>query len=260
MVSSRRMFFMSLAGVCLQAGYTGAVHAQGIVPHAPFNDEDINTLQDIFAMAVPEAQRVDISEVEQATMLNTLKQYNEWRTIERPEFIVLVNRHPNVQHAAIALTNGDKLAFIGAAKVSTGDLNRAGHFATPLGIFENKREFGNYRAEGTRNSHGIRGYGVKGMRVFDFGWNPSIASWGARHTGDIRLQLHATDPDHLEPRLGKPASKGCVRVPSGFNRFMDEYGVLDQHYTPDNAWVLSKKKALSAYDGRYMIVMEIPPA
>ena len=46
----------------------------------------------------------------------------------------------------------------------------------------------------------------------------------------IRLMLHATDPDKLEQRLGRPASQGCVRVPATMNRFLDRHGVLDADY------------------------------
>ena len=35
-----------------------------------------------------------------------------------------------------------------------------------------------FRAEGTFNDNGIRGYGRKGMRVFDFGWVVSERGWG----------------------------------------------------------------------------------
>lgn len=48
--------------------------------------------------------------------------------------------------------------------------------------------------------------------------------------GNIRLLLHATDPDYLEHRRGRPASKGCVRIPAAMNRFLDRHGVLDADY------------------------------
>src|SRR5262252_1994783 len=54
--------------------------------------------------------------------------------------------------------------------------------------------------------------------------------WGTGEEGDIRLLLHATDPDYLEKRLGRPASKGCVRIPAAMNRFLDRHGVLDADY------------------------------
>ena len=46
----------------------------------------------------------------------------------------------------------------------------------------------------------------------------------------IRLMLHATDPDKLEQRIGRPASEGCIRVPTMMNRFLDRHGVIDAEY------------------------------
>ena len=68
------------------------------------------------------------------------------------------------------------------------------------------------------------------MRVWDFGWQPSTKGWGSKAEGDIRLLLHATDPAYLEQRLGRPASKGCVRIPAAMNRFLDRHGILDADY------------------------------
>ena len=44
------------------------------------------------------------------------------------------------------------------------------------------------------------------------------------------MLLHATDPAALERRLGRPASKGCVRIPAAMNRFLDRHGILDADY------------------------------
>jgi hypothetical protein len=77
----------------------------------------------------------------------------------------------------------------------------------------------------------IRGLGLKGMRVWDFGWQTAERGWGVdRDSAEIRLEMHATDPGYLEQRLGRPASEGCVRVPATMNRFLDMHGVLDADY------------------------------
>jgi hypothetical protein len=68
------------------------------------------------------------------------------------------------------------------------------------------------------------------MRVWDFDWQHAAKGWGTAGEGDIRLFLHATDPDYLEKRLGRPVSKGCVRIPAAMNRFLDRHGVLDADY------------------------------
>ena len=38
-------------------------------------------------------------------------------------------------------------------------------------------------------------------------------TWGARGPGVMRLQMHATDKELLEPLLGVRHSKGCIRIP-----------------------------------------------
>jgi len=68
------------------------------------------------------------------------------------------------------------------------------------------------------------------MRVWDFGWQRAAKGWGTGEAGDIRLLLHATDPDYLTRRLGHAASKGCVRIPGAMNRFLDRHGILDVDY------------------------------
>jgi hypothetical protein len=68
------------------------------------------------------------------------------------------------------------------------------------------------------------------MRVWDFGWQRAAKGWETGEEGDIRLLLHATDPDYLARRLGHAASKGCVRIPGAMNRFLDRHGILDADY------------------------------
>ena len=124
--------------------------------------------------------------------------------------------------------------IIGGTKVSTGSMGRFDHYITPRGVFHLTTEILGYRAEGTLNENGIRGLGSKGMRVWDFGWHDAVKGWNAGpgkpdHTA-IRLMMHATDPDRLEQRIGRPASQGCIRIPSAMNRFLDRHGVLDAEY------------------------------
>lgn len=225
---------------------------------------ELSGLREVLAAAVPAKYQVTLTPEMQAAQDAAIMGYPEVQALTAPEFLVVVNRHPKVQSVSVVITDGKTIEYIGSSKVSTGHLDRKLYFQTPVGIFENKREFGNYRAEGTKNENGVRGLGKKGMRVFDFGWQDSVASWGARGPASIRLQMHATDPDLLESRLGTPASKGCVRIQTGMNAFIDQYGVLDKNYTATATdapgWVLSKHKQSDKYDGRYMVVMEQAPA
>lgn len=153
-------------------------------------------------------------------------------TIDHPQLLVVVDRSPRRQQLCIVLARA-KGAWeaIGGSKVSTGQAGRRGYFITPLGVFVHSPAILDYRAEGTFNENHIRGLGLKGMRVWDFGWHAAPKGWSSDGAeGEIRLLLHATDPDYLEARLGRPASKGCIRVPAAMNRFLDRHGVLDASY------------------------------
>ena len=250
----RRTFSSALVFSTMSA-FTGHAFA--------FDAPELSILREKFSASVPSQYQVALTPEMQAAQDAAIRSYPEVQALMAPEFLVVVNRHAKVQSMSVVLTDGKIIHYVGSAKVSTGDLNRKKYFATPIGLFENKREYGNYRAQGTKNENGIRGFGRKGMRVFDFGWQDSVASWGARSPASIRLLIHATDPDVLEARLGATASQGCVRIQTGVNVFLDEYGVLDKNYlatdTTAAGWVLSKTKKFNKYDGRFMIVMEQAP-
>jgi hypothetical protein len=152
--------------------------------------------------------------------------------IDRAQLLVVVDRDPAIQELRIILARPDApWQVIGGSKVSTGQAERRGYFITPVGVFLHTDGILDYRALGTFNENHIRGLGLKGMRVWDFGWQTAERGWRVdRDTAEIRLQMHATDPEYLEQRLGRPASEGCVRVPATMNRFLDVHGVLDADY------------------------------
>jgi hypothetical protein len=182
--------------------------------------------------------------------------------LTRAQYLVLVDRSPRVQAALVLWTDGDgRLLFVGASPVSTGRPGAYQHFLTPLGVFEHGIAHLDFRAEGTRNEFGVRGYGVRGMRVFDFGWVIGERTWGRGGLSPMRLQMHATDPDLLEPRLGSAASSGCIRISAALNQFLDQYGVLDADYESAMArgvefWVLRKDRTPTPWSGRYLVVVE----
>src|SRR6202012_3083134 len=148
-----------------------------------------------------------------------------------PQYVVIVDRNPLVQALMIYWMAADhSFHFIGASPVSTGLPGRFEHFKTPLGVFEHTTDNPDFRAEGTRNGLGIMGYGRKGMRIFDFGWQQGERGWGKGGVSPMRLQMHATDPGILEPRLGTAQSKGCIRIPASLNEFIDHPGILDGDY------------------------------
>jgi hypothetical protein len=179
-----------------------------------------------------------------------------------PQYLVLVDRNPLVQAVLIYFLSPKGVwEFVGASPVSTGRPGSFDHFATPLGVFEHSLENPDFRAEGTVNEFGIRGYGTKGMRIYDFGWVQTERGWGDGGLGIMRLQMHATDPKLLEPFLGEIHSKGCIRIPASLNVFIDRYGLLDLHYlaNPEKAvvkWVVRADQKPVSSPGRFLVVIE----
>lgn len=156
-------------------------------------------------------------------------------TIDHPQLVVVVDRNPRIQQLmVIAASPSDEWRVIGGGAISTGQTGRFDHYVTPTGVFHVTDAILGYRAEGTLNENGIRGLGAKGMRVWDFGWQVAKKGWtevaGKPNSTPIRFMLHATDPDKLEQRLGRPASQGCIRMPATLNRFLDRHGVIDADY------------------------------
>src|SRR5579864_46600 len=152
--------------------------------------------------------------------------------ISRPQLLVVVDRNPAVQHLAIVLADPHgPWSVIGGSKISTGEAGPFDSFVTPRGVFVHNGSILGYRALGTFNQHHIRGLGLKGMRVWDFGWQVAQKGWERRgETGKIRMLMHSTDPKYSAALLGRTASQGCVRVPAAMNRFLDMHGVLDREY------------------------------
>jgi hypothetical protein len=178
-----------------------------------------------------------------------------------PQSYVLVDRNPNIQALMLLVHNSSGWHWIGATAVSTGKTGTYDHFLTPIGRFAHTLDNPDFRAEGTFNQNKIRGYGLKGMRVFDFGWQSAERGWGDGGTSLMRLQMHATDPATLEKRLGTVQSEGCVRIPASLNRFLDHYGVLDAQYEEsalvgEKNWILPKDRHPIPWPGRYLVVVD----
>jgi hypothetical protein len=185
-------------------------------------------------------------------------------TIDRAQLLVVVDRDPVVQELRVILARPDApWQVIGGSKVSTGQAGRHGYFITPVGVFLHTDAILDYRARGTFNENHIRGLGLKGMRVWDFGWRTAERGWRVdRDETEIRLAMHATDPDYLEQRLGRPASQGCVRVSAAMNRFLDVHGVLDADYEraaledPRFRGILRADRSPSRLAGNAMVIVD----
>jgi hypothetical protein len=224
--------------------------------------DDGRTLADVFEQQVTRRLHVPPLEQEQYGQLLAATLADAGVLDLPPEFVVLVDRSPRVQAAMIFWKSPEgTFQFIGGTSVSTGLPGRYEHFETPLGVYEHVLDNLDFRSEGTLNEFGIRGYGAQGMRVFDFGWVRSHKGWGNYALSELRLQLHATDPDILEPRLGTAQSKGCIRTTGSFNRFLDRYGILDGNYeramaTGRRFWMLSSVREPTAWSGRYLVIVD----
>ena len=208
-------------------------------------------------------RRLNVPEAEQSFYGELLAgQLADVAVEDRAQYVLLVDRNPFIQAAMIYWRDPEgSFHFIGASPVATGKPGQFDHFETPLGVFEHTIENADFRAEGTKNELGIRGYGRKGMRIYDFGWQQSIRGWGRGGESDMRLQVHATDPELLEPQLGRARSKGCIRIPASLNTFIDHYGILDADYEAAMAdgrtfWVLLPTREPTPWSGRYLVVVD----
>ena len=179
-----------------------------------------------------------------------------------PQFIMLIDRSPKVQAALLYWGSTERgWGLVGATPVSTGLPGRYEHFTTPLGVFDHSMANPDFRAEGTKNKLGFRGYGRKGMRIYDFGWVDAPRGWGKGEMGVMRLQMHATDPDLAAQRLGTAQSEGCVRIPASLNDFIDRNALLDEDYLREldrgaHLWVLRADRTPTSWSGRYLVVID----
>jgi hypothetical protein len=179
------------------------------------------------------------------------------------EFVILVDRSANVQALFIYFRAmpGEPWQMIGASPVATGRPGEFDHFLTPLGVFEHTPNNMDFRAEGTMNDNGIRGYGNRDMRIYDLGWVNGERGWGKGGYSQMRFQMHATDPDRLEPLLGIRHSKGCVRIPASLNAFIDHNGIIDAEYealvaSDKSLWVLHSDRQATPWAGRFIVVID----
>jgi hypothetical protein len=225
-------------------------------------DELLPALQAQYAQEV--RQHLELPPPEQQDMAQALQAALDAQGLGElaQQHVVMVDRNPHVQAVFVFLRlSGSEWQWIGASPASTGRVGSFDHFRTPLGVFAHTPANPDFRAEGTFNENHVRGYGVQGMRVFDFGWVMAERGWGAGGRSPMRLQMHATDPDVLEPRLGRPDSKGCIRIPASLNVYLDRRGVLDLDYEQALArgepmWVMRADRMPTSWPGRYLVVID----
>lgn len=207
-------------------------------------------------LALPDAERVRYGELASHALVSA------GISLLAPQYVVIADRNIYVQAVFVYwLHPVAPPLYIGASPASTGQVGTFDHFETPTGVFPHTLGNPDYRAEGIKNANGILGYGVKGMRVYDFGWQEARQGWGAERIATMRLQMHATDPYLLEAKLGTPQSKGCIRIPATLNEFIDRLGLLDAEYelAADlgiQPWILRAQRTPAYGPGRYLIVVD----
>ena len=248
--------------VCLLAGGLLLIGGAACADPVDTNMEALVPWSARFAREVD--HRLDVPLADQQRIIALLEQSLADAGLSNPaeQSFVVVDRSPQIQAAFIVLrTQAGGWYWVGATAVSTGKTGSFEHFLTPLGVFAHSLDNPDFRAQGTFNKNHIRGYGLRGRRVFDFGWQLAERGWGAGGTSQMRLQMHATDPQVLEPRLGGVASEGCIRIPGTLNAFLDQHGILDADYEQALAsgkvlWVIKPDRQTIPWPGRYMVIID----
>jgi hypothetical protein len=182
------------------------------------------------AMAAEVPHPLTLSAARQEALIDLAKTMAEDGNffVRRPQLVLIIDRALKGQTFSVTLAQpAGAWEMLGTRAVSTGKPGRKEHFKTPVGVLLNDGSELGYRAHGTYNENHIRGLGVKGMRVWDFGWQTSDDWRTPGATMQVRVEMHATDPAVLAQRLGRADSEGCIRVPEAVNRFLDRHGIID---------------------------------
>lgn len=260
--SAGRWRAVARAGLALLAWALSAVSVDSRAEAPAPTESEVGVLVQKFASEVD--RRLEVPLAERQAYIERLEQAlaQAGAVPGSAQAYVLVDRSPQVQ-AAMLLVHAPPGSWhwIGATAVSTGKVGSFDHFRTPLGVFAHSLDPMDFRAEGSFNENHIRGYGLRGMRVFDFGWQTAERGWGDGGVSPMRLQMHATDPDVLEPRLGRAESKGCIRIPASLNTFLDVHGVLDADHEQalargETLWVMLPRRDPIPWPGRYPVIVD----
>ena len=256
------MRMMMAAAFFLSSAISALAQDDGFIDHV-FMPGEIKGMQDSFARDVSklpvDREYESWAKAEAARLILAKEAF--WR-IEPSQYFVFADRNPKKQMVMIGyyFAGRGEVSVIGWDKCSTGNpAHGKDYHYTPAGIFENNLDHFSFRAAGTKNSNGWRGYGIKNSRVWDFGYQDTTKPIkGKEQWRQIRLLMHATDPDGGEPKLGTPQSKGCVRISQKLNMFLDKYGIIDAEYEASTGssagWLLLKDRTPASHAGKYLIV------
>ena len=211
------------------------------------------------------ASWVDFPEPYAQSVISTASAMLAGREGVNGHFVVIVDRSVHRQAIFVTLVSEDgqdwKVVYQGAG--STGKPGGKEHVKAPVGIFDLDGSMRAERAEGTCNETPIGGNGLRGSRVWDFGWQATDDWRTAGAKMKIRMEMHATDPANLEHRIGRADSEGCIRIHADLNAAMDRYGVLDaaageMAVSGDARWkqVLGPGHVFMPESGRYLVILD----
>lgn len=131
----------------------------------------------------------------------------------RAQAVLLVDRSVHVQAAFLIVRRGEQgWTWLGASPVSTGRVGSFDHFETPLGVFAHSLDNPDSGPKGPSTATASAGTACAAC-VSTTSAGPRRCAAGERVDSTMRLQMHATDPLTLEPRLGRAESKGCIGFP-----------------------------------------------
>ena len=171
-------------------------------------------LQAAFAREVHDAVPETAATGQRWMMLARTMLAEHGEAIDRAQLVVVVDPNPHVQKLAllVALPSAPWLV-IGGTHLSTGQPNRHGYYITPTGVFLHDASILDYRAQGTFNENHIRGLGLKGMRVWDFGWQWAVKGW-------LKTRRR---PDTVADARDRSYLSGATDRPTGFGRLRTGY-------------------------------------
>jgi hypothetical protein len=255
---TKRNFLKSIAlgtGLVLSEGFLNI--ASGLENKIEKSLDEVKKLQDEFKKNINGNNILDKNYLDLVLKNATNMILNK---TNNSQYFFYIDRNPDKQLGFVYFFDylDKNVTLIGIDKISTGNPKRRGHFITPIGIYENTIKNFSYRALGTKNDEGWMGLGAKDSRVWDFGWQKTDYN---NENRDIRLLMHATDPFFGEKRLGKVDSKGCIRISSKLNKFLDHYGILDkeyeeQKYLKNISWLLNPNREPVTYAGKYLLISD----
>lgn len=239
---------------------TMAVLTSFAMAQNPTNENVKNVFEDFAKLKKSQTISTEYNEIVKKEVTNYLSQAPANFDKKNSQYFIVVDSSFKKQNLMLAFWDSSTQSFqlsSNLTKVSTGNIGRVHYYITPTGWVEQIPENGTYRAQGTKNENGIRGYGAKGMRVWDFGWQNAYTGWMKRpEVHQIRMQMHATDPQFLEQRLGNPASQGCIRLSAETNQFLDNHAIIDKNIENSSmAWSLKKERSKVDNQGSFVLVI-----